>query len=197
MSNFSSMITVALYAMFIQNLIFSPAFGISESIRMAKRPKHFFMYAGFFGLFCVSVSLICYFIYRIEAINILPLRFTFVFDMAVLVLVYLITGAVCKYVLGADKKFMNSLGMCAFNTLIICLPTINTKAGHTLGESLALSVGATFAFLLSMILINLGMRFIKSSKYIPEIFKGTPALFIYVSLLALAMSCLSEGTLSV
>ncbi len=197
MNNFSSVFTVALYAMFIQNLIFSPAFGISESIRMAKRPKHFLMYGGFFMLFCVCSSVICHFLYKAQAINVLPLRFSITIDVAVLALVYLAVGSICKYVFYADKKFMNSLGMCAFNTLIISIPTLNTKAGHTLSQSIALCVGATLAFVLSMILINLGMRFIKRSEHIPPMFKGTPALFIYVSLLALAMSCLSDGVLSV
>lgn len=197
MADFSSMLTVALYAMFVQNLIFSPAFGISESIRMAKKPKHFFMYGGFFLLFSLSSGVICHYLYKLQSLSVLPIRFTIVIDVAVLTLLYLIVGSICKYVFSADKKFMNSLGMCCFNTLVLSLPTLNAKSGHNLGECIALCIGGAFAFVLSMILINIGMRFIKNSPYIPESFKGTPALFIYVSLLALSMSCLSQGALSV
>lgn len=197
MSSLSSMLTVALYAMLFQNLIFGPAFGMSESIRMAKRPKHLAMYAGFFLLFSLFTSGICYFIYKAQWVLSLPYRFTFIIDTLVLALVYLSVAAVCRFLLKADKKFMNSLGMCAFNTLIIAIPTINTKFGHSFWESLGLSIGACLAFLLSMLLINAGMRFIKDNKNIPEAFSGTPALFIYVSLLALSLSCISSGSLFV
>lgn len=197
MAELSSMLTVSLYAMLFQNLIFGPAFGMSESIRMAKRPKHLVMYGGFFLLFSLVTSGICHFIYKSQWVASLEYRFTFIIDAAVLAAVYLACAAICKFTLKADKKFMNSLGMCAFNTLIIAIPTINLKSGHSFLESIGLAVGACLAFVLSMLLILAGMKMIHQSKNIPEAFSGTPALFIYVSIIALSLSCISSGSLFV
>ena len=87
--------------------------------------------------------------------------------------------------------------MCALNTLIIALPVVDFKAGYTLAETVGTGIGAGLAFTLSMLLINTAMKHIHSNRYIPEVFKGTPALFIYISLIALAMSCISGQSLFV
>lgn len=197
MGEISSMLTVSLYAMLFQNLIFGPAFGISESIRMAKKPKHLVMYGGFFMLFSILTASICHFLYKTQWAQAMEYRFTFIMDVCILAVVYIVCAIVCRYLLRADKKFMNSLGMCAFNTLILAIPTINSKSGHSFFESVGLAAGACFAFLLSMLLIGVGMKFVHDNKNIPEVFSGTPALFIYVSLIALALSCISSGTLFV
>jgi Na+-translocating ferredoxin:NAD+ oxidoreductase RnfA subunit len=45
-------------------------------------------------------------------------------------------------------------------------------------------------------MINFGLRRLVENKNIPECFKGTPAVFIYVSILALAFSGVSGKGLS-
>lgn len=192
-----NMLITALYAMLIQNVIFSTGYGISESLRMAKRPKHFFMYFGCVTAFSLATGVICFLLRKIEYIAHLEMRYLFVINVAVLISVYLLTAGICLVFLKADKKFMNSLGMCALNTLIIALPVVDYKAGYGLAEVVGMSIGAGFAFSVAMVLINGGMKFIHNNKYIPEIFKGTPALLIYVSLIALGMNCISGESLFV
>ncbi len=197
MTQFTSMLTAALYAMLVQNLIFSTGYGMSESIRIAKRPKHFFMYGGTVTFFSLALSLICFFLNKIPFIFALETKYRIALYTLVLLVLYLVTALFCLTVLKADKKFMNSLGMCALNTLIIALPVVDFKAGYTLAETVGTGIGAGLAFTLSMLLINTGMKHIENNRYIPEVFKGTPALFIYISLIALAMSCISGQSLFV
>ncbi|MBQ7117663.1 MAG: hypothetical protein IJN88_05575 [Clostridia bacterium] len=197
MTQFSSMLTAALYAMLVQNIIFSTGYGMSESIRMAKRPKHFFMYGGTVTFFSLALSLICFFLNRIPFVFALETKYRIALYTLILTVLYLMTALFCLTVLKADKKFMNSLGMCALNTLIIALPVVNFKAGYTLAETVGTGIGAGLAFVLSVLLINTGMKHIQANRYIPEIFRGTPALFIYISLIALAMSCISGQSLFV
>lgn len=192
---FSEMLITALYAMVVQNLIFSASYGLSESVRMAKRPKHFVMYSATVTFFSLITSAICFAFEKIPFIAALPLKFNFIIFVFVLSVTYLLTGTVCKKLLYADKKFMNSLGMCAFNTLVIALPALNLKAGNNFLQTVGIGIGAGLAFTLSILLINAGMRHIRNNSYIPEIFKGTPALFIYVSLIALSLSCISGESL--
>ncbi len=197
MTHFTSMLTAALYAMLVQNVIFSTGYGMSESIRMAKRPKHFFMYGGTVTFFSLNLSLICFFLNKIPFIFALETKYRIALYTLVLLAVYIISALFCLTVLKADKKFMNSLGMCALNTLIIALPVVDFKAGYTLAETVGTGIGAGLAFTLSMVLINTGMKHIHGNRHIPEVFRGTPALFIYISLIALAMSCISGQTLFV
>ncbi len=192
---FSEMLITALYAMVVQNLIFSASYGLSESVRMAKRPKHFVMYGVTVTFFSLVTSLICFALEKIPFIAALPLRFNFIIFIFILAVVYLLTGTACKKFLYADKKFMNSLGMCAFNTLVVALPILDLKAGSNFLQTVGIGIGAGLAFTLSIFLINAGMRHIRNNPHIPEIFKGTPALFIYVSLIALSLSCISGESL--
>lgn len=194
---FTSMVTAALYAMLIQNLIFSTGFGISESIRMAKRPKHFYMYGGAVTFFSLAVSVICFFLNKIPFISSLETKYHIAIYTLILTVLYIVTALICLLALKADKKFMNSLGMCALNTLVVSLPVINFKAGYTLAETVGTGIGAGLAFTLSMLLIGAGMKHIASNPFIPEIFRGTPSLLIYISLIALAMSCISGQSLFV
>ncbi len=195
MTAFFDMLKVALYAMLVQNMVFSTGFGISESIRMAKRPKHFFMYGACVTFFSLTCSLICYFVRKIPFVAELETRYLFLVNVIILLLVYLVTALICRFLLKADKKFMNSLSMCALNTLVIALPVLNFKAGYSLLQIIGTGIGAGLAFSLSMVLIGGGMKFVAKNKNIPEIFKGTPALLIYVSLIALAISCISGESL--
>lgn len=192
---FSDMLITALYAMVAQNLIFSASYGLSESIRMAKRPKHFVMYGLSVTFFCFFTSLICSALCQIPVLANAPLKISYILFVAVLAAVYLAAGFFCKSVLHADKKFMNSLSMCAFNTLVLALPALNLKTGSTVMNAVALGIGSGLAFTLSMLLIKNGMRHIHKNPHIPEFFKGTPSLFIYVSLIALAFSCITGEAL--
>ncbi len=197
MTQFTSMLTAALYAMLVQNMIFSTGYGMSESIRMAKRPKHFLMYGGTVTFFSLALSLICFLLNKIPLVFSLDTKYHIALYTLVLTVLYLLTALFCLTALKADKKFMNSLGMCALNTLIIALPVVDFKAGYSLAETVGTGIGAGLAFTLSMLLINAGMKHIRNNRYIPEVFRGTPALFIYISLIALAMSCISGQSLFV
>lgn len=192
---FSDMLITTLYAAVAQNLIFTASYGLSESIRTAKRPKHFFMYGITVTVFCILSSLTSSLLIKVPFLAALPLKFSYVLFIICLAVIYLIAAVFCKKLLHADKKFMNSLSMCAFNTLVAALPGINLKAGSTFANSIALGTGAGLAFVISLVLIRNGMRHINKNPHIPEFFKGTPALFIYVSLIALALSCVSGESL--
>lgn len=195
MTQFVNMLITALYAMLLQNLVFSAAYGITESIKIAKRPKYLFMCSFSVAFFSTFTSVICHSLDRVEVISSLSTAVHFLIYTAVLALIYLISGAFCVCVLKANKKYMNSLGMCAFNSLVLAVPLLNSSANHTLPEAVGTGIGAALAFLLAVLLINAGIRHISENKNIPVVFRGTPALLIYVSLLSLAFSCFSGESL--
>ena len=191
MKEFFSFLQIAVYVSFLQNLVFSATYGISEAIRLAKRPKHFFTTSLCVTAFSLYLSLTAHFADRIAIFENLRFSFRFLFYVLILTFGYLISAIVMKKLFNADKKFLNSLGMCAINTLVIALPVIGYKASLSLTEAIGMGIGAGLAFTLSLLLINGGMKFIWRNKMIPEFMKGTPALFIYTALLSLALSSLT------
>lgn len=195
MTQFVSMLIAALYAMLLQNLVFSAAYGITESVKIAKRPKYLMMYALSVGFFSVASSVICRLLDNVKMISDLSATVHFLLYVAVLAVLYLISGAFCVGVLKANKKYMNSLGMCALNSLVLAVPLLNASANYSIIESVGTGIGAALAFLLAVLLINAGIRHIADNENIPAVFRGTPALLIYVSLLSLAFSCFTGESL--
>lgn len=197
MTAFFDMLIAALYAMLLQNLVFTASYGVSESIKIAKRPKYFITSALTVGFFTTVISVICYALEKLPFIALLNSVLRYMIYVVVLCFIYLVVGGLCVGVLKADKKFMNSLSMCAFNSLVLAVPALNFKANYTFFEALGTGVGAFLAFSLSVILINAGIRHIASNKNIPEYFKGTAAIVIYVAVLSMVFSCFSGESLFV
>lgn len=195
MTQFISMLIAALYAMLLQNLVFSAAYGITESVKIAKRPKYLVMCAFSVGVFSAATAVICRLLDNVKFVAGLSTAVHFLIYVGVLVMLYLIGGGFCVAVLKADKKFMNSLGMCALNSLVLAVPLLNASANYTIIESVGTGIGAALAFLLAVLLINAGIRHIAGNENIPKVFRGTPALLIYVSLLSLAFSCFTGESL--
>ena len=154
------------------------------------------MYALSVLFYCFSTSCGCIAADRAGLTDNVSLPVHIAIYTFILCVIYLVSSLFCILVLKADKKYMNSLGICAFKALVLSVPIINFKANHTFFEAVGTAVGAAGAFVLSVLLINGAMRFLQS-RDIPKVFKGTPALFIYVSLLSLALSCLSGEALFV
>lgn len=188
MTEIFSFLQLAVYASFLQNLVFSASYGISEAVRLSKRPKHFFTTSLSVTAFSLYLSVAAHFADKIPLFEKLGFSFRFLFYVLILTLGYLSAAVIMKKLFHADKKFLNSLGMCGVNTLVIALPIINYKASLSLSEAIGMGIGAGAAFTLALLLINGGMKFIHRNKYIPEFMKGTPALFINTALLSLALS---------
>jgi Na+-translocating ferredoxin:NAD+ oxidoreductase RnfA subunit len=66
------------------------------------------------------------------------------------------------------------------------MPLINYRSAFTIVEAIGAGLGAGLAYAIAVLLINSGLKRLDANKSIPKCFKGTPAIFIYTSLLALA-----------
>jgi len=188
MTIFTDLLKAALLAALTENLIFTSAYGMSEAIRTAKRPRHFFMSFMSVTSFSLFLSVSAFFLDKIPVFESLSMNFRFFFYSLILTIAYFVAALIFKAFFSADKKFLNSLGICAVNTLITALPILNYRSSATLIECVGTGIGAGLAFAFSTLLINGGMKFISKNKSIPEFFKGTPALLIYTAILALILT---------
>ena len=186
---FLKMLSVTLFTSLIQSTVFSGGLGIDESIKGARKPRYLVMYGLWVTFFSLTLAVAGRFITPLLA-KITPRSASqdFIAYIIILVCIYIGAAALCKYLLGASKKYMNSLGFCAFNSLVLSMPILG---GTSLSKAVAAAIGAGIAYILSVLIIRGGMRHINANKYIPAFFRGTPALFIYISLVALALSGIS------
>ena len=184
----SELILAALYAMVIQNFIFTGGYGASEAVRMAAKPKQLYPMTFFITLFSTSVSVICVLLEPIDFIKRQGAIGHAIEFVAVLSVMYIIVLTVSAAVFRAKDRTIRRIGIAAFNTLVIAVPFINYRAVFTISEAVGSGIGSGFAFVIAVLLINVGLRRLDRNPNIPEAFKGTPAIFIYVSVLSLAFS---------
>lgn len=191
MSILGSLFSAAMFACLFQNLIFSGGYGADEAIRMAAKPRQLYPLSLFIVYLSTVVSLICVLLDGIRAVRALSVFWHALIFVGVLAAVYLVTLLLVLYVFQAKPRTVRRLGVAAFNTLVLAVPFINYRAAFGVFEALGSGIGAGFAFILAVLLINFGLRKIDQNESIPAAFKGTPAIFIYAAILSLAFTGLT------
>jgi len=197
MSILGSMFSAALFACLFQNLIFSGGYGADEAVRMAAKPKQLYPLSFFIVLLSTTVSLICVLLEQIRAVHQLNVFYHALIFVGVLVAVYLVTLFFVLCVFRAKPRTVRRLGVAAFNTLVLAVPFINYRAAFGVFEAIGAGLGAGAAYIIAVLLLNFGLRAIDKNESIPEVFRGTPAVFIYAALLSLAFTGLTGRTLGV
>ncbi len=181
-----SLISAALYVMLFQNLIFNGGYSLSEAVRMSAKPRQLFPMTIFITIFSTVLSTICVFIDTIPFVQKLNEVFHALIYVGVLLGLYLITMLIVIIYGKVPPRTVRRIGIAAFNTLVLAMPLINFRSAFTVVEAIGAGLGAGLAYAIAVLLINSGLKRLDANKSIPKCFKGTPAIFIYTSLLSLA-----------
>ncbi len=195
MHNLFTLIQTALYMIFVQNLVFSGGYGSSEAIRMSTKPKQFAPFAVMIAFYSTVTALLCRYLDTIGNINRMGAAAHVLIFGGVLAALYCVTVLLLHIFLHPAQKFFNMLGIAALNTMVFAVPLINRQAGFTMLQSIGTGVGSGLSFVLALFLVNIGLRRLENNRDIPPLFKGTPAMFLYVAMLSLAFSGLSGRAL--
>lgn len=194
--------SATLYIIFVQNLVFSGGYGSSEAIRTAARPRQLALFAVMVTYFSTVTSLLCKLIWLIPIFKTADATIAIVTFTLVLVVVYLITALlILKTLKGSGWKqeekdrLLRQAGVSAFNTIVFAVPFINQRVAYTVPEAIGAGIGAGVAFIIATMLIHEGMKKIESNNEIPNCFKGTPAVFMYIAILAMAFTGFSGKSL--
>lgn len=188
MNALSDLITTALYTIFIQNLIFSFAFGTSEAIRISVKPRGFLSFALMIIGLSTAASAVCFPLEKLPTVSSLPNYMRLLVYAGVLLGLYLPTAAVFRFIIKASSKTLTSLGIAALNTLVLAVPFINRRAAYSLAGCLGSGIGAGLAFMIAAVLISLNTRRLSENKDIPAAFRGTPSLFLLIGLISLGFA---------
>ena len=191
MNIFLTLLSAALYVMVFQNLIFNGGYSLSEAIRMSAKPRQLFPMAIFITVFSTVLSTICVFIDTIPYVKNLNEVFHALIYVGVLLGLYILTMLIVIIYGKVSPKTIRRIGIAAFNTLVLAMPLINFRSAFTPIEAIGAGLGAGLAYVIAVLLINLGLKRLDTNKSIPKCFKGTPAIFIYTALLSLAFTGIS------
>ena len=191
----TELLITALYTVFAQNLVLTTGLGMSEAIRVSTKPGTFGKFALIISGFSVVTSAICSLIDLIPAFSEMTYAVRAAIYAAVLTAVYLIVAAVFRFAFGSSKKVMGTLGIAALNTLVLAVPHINHSAAYSFAGSIGSGIGAGIAFVLAAALISNGSQKLAENEDIPDIFKGTPSMFIYVAMLSLAFAGFTDSNI--
>ena len=191
MNIFLTLLSAALYVMVFQNLIFNGGYSLSEAIRMSAKPRQLFPMAIFITVFSTVLSTICVFIDTIPYVKNLNEVFHALIYVGVLLGLYILTMIIVIIYGKVSPKTIRRIGIASFNTLVLAMPLINFRSAFTPIEAIGAGLGAGLAYVIAVLLINLGMKRLDTNKSIPKCFKGTPAIFIYTALLSLAFTGIS------
>lgn len=195
MKMISDLLITALFTVFIQNLVLNSGLGISEAIRVSTKPGTFGKIAGMISGFSVVTSVICSALNSASNFANLPFAGKAAVYGGVLAAVYLLVALLLKLIFRASDKLLGTLGIAALNTLVFAVPFINQSAAYSFADAIGSGIGAGIAFILAAALISKGSEALKNNENIPEAFKGTPAMLIYVGLLSLAFAGFADSSL--
>ncbi len=191
----SDMLVTALYTVFVQNLVLSAGLGMSEAIRVSSKPGTFGRLAVMISGFSVATSIICSLLDTSKLLAVTGYAGRAAVYGGVLAAVYLVTAFIARFIFRAEPKFLGVLGVAALNTLLLAVPYINNSAAYSFADSIGSGIGAGIAFVLAAALIGKGAELLNSNDRIPQVFKGAPAMLLYVGLLSLAFAGFTDSTL--
>ena len=191
MSSFFDMMSAAIYAILVQNLVFSGGYGISEAVRMAAKPRRLASSAGMIVWFSTATAVVCRLLDFKEVIARQNNSIHFLIFAGVLTAVYFITCVFTVIILRPPQKLITNFSIAALNTLVLAIPLINHRSAMTLWESIGTGFGSGIAFVFAALLMGAGFSKISKDKRIPKAFRGAPVMFIYAAMLSLAFMGIS------
>lgn len=195
MKMITELLLTAFYTVFVQNLVLSSGLGISEAFRVSTKPGTFGRIAVMISGFSVATSALCAAVDLFYAQAQLSYAVRALVYGIVLAAVYAVVAVFARLIFKVSDKFLGTLGIAAFNTLVFAIPHINSSAAYSFAGSIGSGLGAGIAFILAAALINKGSQFISKNEDIPEAFRGTPAMFFYVALISLAFAGFTDTNL--
>ncbi len=198
MNLFIDFIITALYAAFFQNIVLSGGYGVGEAVRIGSKPKQIGAVSLFVMIFSILSAVSCRAFDLIPQVNALGFIEHLLIFAGTEFIIYLLVILIMIKGFKASKDFLKLVGIAGFNTLVLAIPLLDrlSSSGGVI-EALGMAIGAGIAFIVATVLISAGIQRIKTNKELPESFKFTPAVFIYIGLLALAFMGFSGQSLFV
>lgn len=184
MDAISKFISVAIVAIFAENIVFVHALGTSVVLEAVRSVRTYLKM--FFVLTVISAiaSGVSYFVdksffARAYPSALLPVIYVLILS-AVYIAILLILYKLFPSLFSAIKKYIH---LCAFNCAIFGSLFINTNSGGSFVSYIGFGFGTGIGLMLALLLVYIGSEKLKKAD-IPKAFEGMPAMLIYIGVLS-------------
>lgn len=171
----------------LENVILTTGFGSSVMLHIVKKPKNIWLFSAIMTVFSVLTIVIAYPLDKHLGTDMNNVWRPFMM-VAITVALYVVASLLLMLLL---PKFYNRVGrlmpMAAFNNLVTGIALVcNTHFSTNLAGNLGLAIGSCLSFGILTWLTAEGIERMDNPD-MPEAFRGTPSILLYVGLLALAL----------
>lgn len=195
MNIFLGFLSALFYIGLSHNLVFSGGFGSSEVIRTAARPGQLGIFFLSITYFSTITALISRLFLLIPMFKIAEPFISVIIFVAILITIYFVTLVIIKIALFKSswkkeqkEKYYRQISIAALNTVVLAIPFISQKTAFGILDSVGAGLGAGLAFIIATFFINEGMVRLEKKKGIPNSFKGTAIVFLYMGIIAMAFT---------
>lgn len=187
--------SVAVVAIFVQNIIFTRALGTSASLFIIRKRYSIWQFGLILTVIATLSSVLTYFADK----RIQRLRYAYymtpLFYVMIVGLVYIAILLFCsRFLRKYNEQVRPMIHLSAFNGAVFGGLFLSSKYG--LSGHIAFGLGVGIGFILASYLISIGYDRLNSDK-IPPAFRGFPITLIYVGILSLAFYGLIGHELSI
>lgn len=185
LSDFSSLITIAIGAIFINNFVLSRFLGICPFIGVSRSVESS-VGMGMAVMFVMTLAgLVTFFVNKVLVMAGVPFLQTVSFILVIAALVQFVEMFLEKF----NPSLYSALGiylpLITTNCAVMGVALINVKEGHNIIEVIVFSFCAAVGFALALIIMA-GIRERLEITDLPKSMEGAPIAFIVAGLLALA-----------
>lgn len=186
MNSIADILTYALAAVFVQNVVFSSTSDVSLTLLALRKPPKLAAVSVLVSLFSLLSTLTIYpldVLLDTEWLSYMPIRGVLLAASALMW--YLVVSAIVRKIDGLNKKIGFFLAPAALNGAVMAVPLLlgTTEIG-SIWAAVGMAAGSGAGFALASWLINIGMRRANNPD-MPKCFQGAPAMLIYIGLLSL------------
>ncbi len=197
MEIFLNIVSAALIAVFVQNLIFERALGVNVLLYASRKKEHLFGFSGAIAYTTtVSAAIVWIFdtllgeteYYRV----IMPLIYIFI-----VAIVYIGTLAlIWRFFPKAFRSLKKYVHLSVFNCSVIGALFLASQQGNDIFSYLGYGLGTGIGFLLAAYLLYTAAGRL-NSPLVPAAFRGYPGMLVYVGILSLAFYAFTGYSTSV
>jgi Na+-translocating ferredoxin:NAD+ oxidoreductase RnfA subunit len=192
----ASLFSAAFYAIFLQNIILSGGFGLSEMFRFTGHRYGLRYVCALVSWGSMFTAFICNLLTEfVPVLRTLPFPLLTLVFYAVQLLLFALAALGLKAL--KAEKWLYALPVAALNTLVMAVPMLNYRLGETLPRAIGTGLGAGVALGGAALLVRTGLEALEKKEGIPAAMRGLPMSLLYTGLIALAFSGFTGAVLFV
>ena len=188
MGTIMSLVTIAITASLINNVVLSQFLGICPFLGVSRKVDSALGMGGAVIFVITVASLVCSSIYHfiLSPFGLTYLN-TIVFIMVIAMLVQFVEMFLKKFMVAMYEALGIYLPLITTNCAVLCVALLNVTNSYNILESVINGLATAIGFALSIVILA-GVREKTEYNDIPEAFKGMPAVLLSSALMAIAFN---------